>query len=153
MGNAADPSRPPSLDHMPADGAGVPVYQFVDGDFWGRQIGEDLENWVSGWIYWNMILDHKGGPPLVDTRHKNPEYNVQHPIVIINTETKEVTYTGTYYYLAHFSRFVRPGAVRIATSGGCNGVKILAFKNQNGEKVLCAEAAIMNGLLELVRQK
>jgi hypothetical protein len=31
--------------------------------------------------------------------------------------THEVTYTGTYYYLAHFSKFVGPGAIRVQTAG------------------------------------
>ena len=109
-----------------------PVYEFSDGDFWGNQIASDLEAGASAWIYWNMILNSKGGPWLVSVIHGDPDPNVQHPIVIINTTTKEVTYTGLYYYLAHFSRFVRPGAVRIAASGSADGVRCLAFKGPKG---------------------
>jgi glucosylceramidase len=114
----------------------LPIYEFEDGDYWGRMIVADLCNWASAWIYWNMILDQKGGPPLVSPSHGDPEYNVQHPVVIVNTETKEVTYTGAYYYLAHFSRFVRPGAVRIGSSGELPKASFVAFRGRQGERVL-----------------
>ena len=51
---------------------------------------------------------------------------------IINRETKQVTYTGLYYYLAHFSKFVRPGAVRIETKGGAQKIRCLGFKTPEG---------------------
>ena len=73
-----------------------PVYEFSDGEFWGNMIMNDMKNWVSGWIYWNMILDQDGGPWLVSPEHGDPEPNQQHPVVIINRNTKKVTYTGLY---------------------------------------------------------
>src|SRR5262249_44541436 len=53
--------------------------------------------------------------------------NVEHPVVIVDRKTKKVTYTGLYYYLAHFSRYVRPGSVRIGTTGKQSGVRCVAF--------------------------
>jgi glucosylceramidase len=75
-----------------------------------------------------MILDQNGGPWAVSPIHGNPDPNVQHPVVIIDQEKKQITYTGCYYYLAHFSKFVRPGAVRMAATGSTKGVRCLAFK-------------------------
>jgi glucosylceramidase len=115
----------------------LPYYGFDNGDFWGKQIAADLDAGGSGWTYWNMILDEKGGPPLVSPEHGNPEYNVQHPVVILNRQTKEVTYTGLYYYLAHFSKFVRPGSHRIRPSGARAGITLLGFKRRDG--ILVAE--------------
>jgi glucosylceramidase len=46
-----------------------------------------------------------------------------------------VTYTGLYYYLAHFSKFVRPGDIRIKTSGSLDGVRVMAFKTPDGKIV------------------
>jgi glucosylceramidase len=106
----------------------LPRYDWEDGDFWVNQIVSDLEVGAAAWIYWNMILDEKGGPWAISPVHGNPDPNVQHPVVIINRQTKQVTYTGLYYYLAHFSKFVRPGAVRIETSGNVKGVRCVAFK-------------------------
>jgi glucosylceramidase len=53
-------------------------------------------------------------------------------VVIINKATHEVTYTGTYYYLAHFSKFVRPGATRVQVSGKSQGVRVMAFQTPEG---------------------
>jgi glucosylceramidase len=113
----------------------LPKKAYEDGDFWGNQIMNDLESGTSAWIYWNMILDEKGGPWLVSPVHRDTDGNQQHPVVIIDRRTKEITYTGLYYYLAHFSKFVRPRAVRIAASGSVGGVRCLAFKAKNGDIV------------------
>jgi glucosylceramidase len=110
----------------------LPRYDWEDGDFWANQIFSDLEAYTSAWIYWNMVLDEKGGPWLVSPIHGNPDPNVQHPVVVINRETKQVTYTALYYYLAHFSKFVRPGAVRIEAKGGAQKIRCLAFKTPEG---------------------
>jgi glucosylceramidase len=113
----------------------LPRVDFADGDFWGNQIFSDLEAHASAWIYWNMILDQKGGPCLTSPIHGNPPNNIQHPVVIIDRQKKEVIYTGLYYYLAHFSKFVRPGAVRLQTVGSESGVRCIAFKSRAGEYI------------------
>jgi len=77
-------------------------------------------------------LDEKGGPWSVSEIHGDPDPNVQHPVVIIDRQSKKVTYTGLYYYLAHFSKFVRPGAIRIQTVGSLDGVRVMAFKAPDG---------------------
>jgi glucosylceramidase len=118
----------------------LPIYEFDDGDFWGNEIFNDLEAGTSAWIYWNAILDETGGPWAISPIHGNPDPNEQHPVVIINKNTHEVSYTGLYYYLAHFSKFVRPGAVRVQTTGGVAGVRAMAFQAKDGGYV----AQLMN---------
>ena len=122
----------------------LPRTDFEDGDYWGRQIFADIESGASAWIYWNMILDQGGGPWLVSPIHGNPDPNIQHPVVIVNRNTKQVTYTGCYYYLAHFSKFVRPGAVRLGVTGAAEGVRCLGFKAPDGGLV----AQLMNSRQE-----
>ena len=113
----------------------LPRVDFEDGEFWGDQIFSDLEASASAWIYWNMILDQQGGPWLVSPIHGNPADNVQHPVVIIDRERKEVKYTGLFYYLAHFSKFVRPGTVRIGVTGAVAQVRCLAFQAPDGRQI------------------
>ena len=113
-----------------------PVPAFSDGEFWGNMIMNDMKNWVSGWIYWNMILDQNGGPWLTSPEHGDPDANRQHSVVIINRETRQVTYTGLYYYLAHFSKFIRPGAHRIACSGDSSQLNFAGFLNTDGSIIL-----------------
>jgi glucosylceramidase len=118
----------------------LPRHDFEDGDYWGNMIFSDLEAGAAAWIYWNMILDEKGGPWLVSPVHGNPDDNVQQPLVIIDRNTHEVTYTGAYHYLAHFAKFVRPGAVRLETRGTVAGVRCMFFKTPQGGFV----AQVMN---------
>jgi glucosylceramidase len=110
----------------------LPRLDFEDGDFWGNLIVSDLLAGASAWLYWNMVLDQDGGPWLVSEVHEDPDSNVQQAMVHIDRRTKRVTYTGLYYYLAHFSRFVRPGAVRVDARGSAPGVRCVAFKGPNG---------------------
>jgi glucosylceramidase len=110
----------------------LPIFEFDDGDVWGNIIFNDLEAGTSAWLYWNAILDETGGPWAISPIHGNPDPNVQHPVVIINKTTHEITYTGTYYYLAHFSKFVRPGAIRLQTTGKSEGVRVMAFQAAEG---------------------
>jgi glucosylceramidase len=79
-----------------------------------------------------MILDERGGPWAISVVHGNPDPNQQHPVVIINRQTKEISYTGLYYYLSHFSKFVRPGAVRVETTGTSDGVRAISFATPEG---------------------
>lgn len=64
-----------------------------------------LNNWVDGWIDWNMVLDRQGGPNWFKNWCIAP--------VIVDPEADEVYFTPIYYTLAHFSKYIRPGAVRI----------------------------------------
>jgi glucosylceramidase len=114
----------------------LPIHGFDDGDVWGNVIFDDLEAGTSAWLYWNAILDETGGPWAVSPVHGNPDPNIQHPVVIIDKKTHEITYTGTYYYLAHFSRFVRPGAIRVQTEGRTKGVRVMAFWTPEGGYVV-----------------
>ena len=126
-----------SKSHFPPGGPEKsPVYEFSDGEFWGNMIMNDIKNWVSGWVYWNMILDQDGGPWCVSVEHGDPDPNQQHPVVIIDRNTKKVTYTGLYYYLAHFSKFVKPGAYRVNSTGGSQQLNFACFQNSDGSMVL-----------------
>jgi glucosylceramidase len=83
-----------------------------------------------------MILDQEGGPWLTSPQHGDPDNNHQHPVVIINRNSKEVTYTGLYYYLAHFSKFVKPGAYRINCAGDSSQLNYVGFQNNDGVIIL-----------------
>ena len=77
----------------------APVYRYA------RDIIGCLNNWVDGWIDWNMVLDKQGGPNWFKNWCVAP--------VIVDPEADEVYFTPLYYTLAHFSRYIRPGATRI----------------------------------------
>jgi glucosylceramidase len=114
----------------------LPNYDYDDGDYWGNEIISDLESGVSGWIYWNMILDERGGPWLVSENHGDPDRNAQHPVVVVNRSDKTIHYTALYYYLTHFSRYVRPGSIRIGSYENIDGLRAIAFLRPDNQIVL-----------------
>ena len=89
----------------------LPRRDFADGATWGHRIVREMQAGASGWIYWNLALDKDGGPSLISPGHGDPRENKQHPVVIVDLDSYHLT--GLYFFLAHFSKFVRPGAVRV----------------------------------------
>lgn len=97
------------------------------GEGYARQMIGDLSNWVAGYIDWNIVLDQRGGPNHVGNFCDAP--------VLVDTNTKEVRYTPAFFYIGHFSKFVQPGAHRIASSPGPAGLQSIAFANPDGSLV------------------
>lgn len=109
----------------------IPRNDFEDSMQWGQMLFADFNiAGVSAWIYWNLILDPAGGPWLISPPHNDPVKNPQQPVIIADPNTGTYTLTGCYYAMNHFSRYLDPGAVRIAL-GGMTGlyptVKVTAF--------------------------
>jgi glucosylceramidase len=92
-------------------------------------------NWAKSVVNWNLALDPSGGP------HVGGCATCTGILTVASDGT--VTPNAEYYALGHLSRFVRPGAVRIAsTSFGTtawNGqIMDVAFRNPDGSTVLVA---------------
>lgn len=89
----------------------------------------NARGWAKGVALWNLALDENYGPHLGgcgDCRG----------VVTINSTSGQVTWNVEYYALAHASRFVRPGAVRIESTTS-NGLETVAFRNADDQsKVL-----------------
>jgi glucosylceramidase len=96
----------------------VPVYRYA------RDIIGCLNNWVDGWIDWNMVLDKQGGPNWFKNWCVAP--------VIVDPDNDEVYFTPLYYTLAHFSKYIRPGATRIGFENSDTSVLITAARNPDG---------------------
>ena len=85
----------------------------------------------KGTLLWNLALDQNRGPHLGgcgDCR----------AVVTIDTRSGAVTRNVEYYVLGQVSRFVRPGASAIVTSGGPAGLSHVAFRNPDGSVVVLA---------------
>ncbi len=87
-----------------------------------------LNNWVDGWVDWNMVLDTKGGPNWFKNWCVAP--------VIVDTDKDEVYLTPLYYVMSHFSKFMRPGALKIGCKIDNKEVLATAVKNPDGSIVL-----------------
>jgi glucosylceramidase len=53
--------------------------------------------------------------------------------IICDTRTGALTYMNSFYYLGHFSKFVRPGAKRIVCSSNSDDLLTTAFINLDGK--------------------
>jgi glucosylceramidase len=85
-------------------------------------------HWARGVLLWNLALDPAHGPHLGgcgDCRG----------VVTIDPGTRAVTRNVEYYALGHASRFVLPGARRIGSDSGKDGVESVAFANPRGRGV------------------
>ena len=101
-----------------------------------KRLMEDMEevalgtinNWCKGVIVWNLMLDNDRGP--------NREGGCQTcygAVDINNSDYKTIIRNSHYYIIAHLSSVVKPGAVRIATTGYTdNGITCSAFENTDG---------------------
>jgi glucosylceramidase len=78
--------------------------------------------WARGVLLWNLALDENDGP------HTGGCGNCR-GVVTINSTTGLVTRNVEYFALAHASKFVRPGARRIASNTDVNGLQSAAFLN------------------------
>jgi glucosylceramidase len=95
------------------------------GEQYGRSMINDFNNGTVGWTDWNVLLDEMGGP--------NHVQNFCFAPVHADTKTGQLTYTNSYYYIGHFSKFMRPGARRIASSPSRSQLLSTAFMNTDGK--------------------
>lgn len=52
-----------------------------------------------------------------------------------NTTTGELIYTPSYYYIGHFSKFIRPNAKRVSTAVSRSSLLSTSFLNTDGKMV------------------
>jgi glucosylceramidase len=89
-------------------------------------------NWARGVALWNLALDEHHGPHLGGCGDCSG-------VVAVDSRTGVVTRNAEYYALGHASRFVRPGARRVAMQGGARGVDAVAFTDpHDGQTTLIA---------------
>jgi len=93
----------------------VPVYRYV------RDIIGCHNNWVNGWIDWNMVLDKQGGPNWFKNWCGAP--------ILVDPDKDEVYITPIYYVMAHFSKYIRPEAKIIGFENSDNDLMVTAAQN------------------------
>ncbi|NAS32011.1 glycosyl hydrolase family 30 [Flavobacteriaceae bacterium R38] len=91
---------------------------------YARDIIGCLNNWVDGWVDWNMVLDRQGGPNWFENWCVAP--------VIVDPDKNEVYYTPLYYVMTHFSKYIRPDAEIIKINNTNEELQVTAAKNPDG---------------------
>lgn len=90
---------------------------------YGKSMINDFNNGTVAWTDWNILLNEFGGPNHVGNYCFAPVHG--------NTSNGELTLTRSYYYIGHFSKFIRPGAQRLASASTSNAVLSTAFLNED----------------------
>jgi glucosylceramidase len=111
-----------------------------------------LRNWAQGIQLWTAAVDQQGGPKMGHgcLGYFPPHQGLQCIApVTVDTTTHTFSLTSDFWALAQFSRFIRLGATRIAsttpsncgdsaTSGYDCGLEDVTFRNPNGSTVMVA---------------
>jgi glucosylceramidase len=125
------------MDECSGSQSGNPADTFSDTLKWHSRNLElgSTRNWSGTVINWNLALDPSGGPHVGGC-------GTCTGIITVGPGTT-VTRNAEFYALGHLARFVKPGAVRIASTSfgttGWNGqVMDVAFRNPDGSTVLVA---------------
>jgi len=98
------------------------------GELYGKSMVNDFNNGIVGWTDWNVLLDEKGGP--------NHVGNFCFAPIHADVKTGKITYMNSYYYIGHFSKFIRPGAKRIISSSNRDELMTTAFINKDNKMVV-----------------
>ncbi|MBS5937864.1 glycoside hydrolase family 30 beta sandwich domain-containing protein [Clostridium sp.] len=99
---------------------GVHIGSWKTGERYGRNIIGDLNNYVEAWIDWNIVLDETGGPNHVGNLCDSP---------IIIENNSNVIYNSSFYYIAHFSKFIKKDSIRVLSKSDIDKVHCLACIN------------------------
>jgi len=86
-----------------------------------------LNNWVVGWMDWNMALDYTGGP------------GSQLPTILVSNSTDEFEKQPQFYAMGHLAKFFPPGSVIIGLNFAdfnTTNLEAVAAINPSGQKVV-----------------
>ncbi|MCM0664889.1 glycoside hydrolase family 30 protein [Flavobacterium tyrosinilyticum] len=103
-------------------------YQFWgNAERYGTNMIHDFNNGTVGWTDWNILLDQNGGP--------NHVGNFCFAPIHADTTKDELIYTPMYYYIGHFSKFIRPNAKRVLENVNDKSLLSTSFKNSDGKLI------------------
>ncbi|MFD1314033.1 glycoside hydrolase family 30 protein [Namhaeicola litoreus] len=97
---------------------------------YGKAMINDFNHGTVAWTDWNILLDENGGPNHVGNFCFAPVHG--------DTKTGKLIFTNSYYYIGHFSKFIRPGAKRLSTGTTSNPLSATSFMNVDGSIVIVA---------------
>ncbi|MES2714758.1 MAG: glycoside hydrolase family 30 protein [Pseudomonadota bacterium] len=94
------------------------------GERYARSMIQDLNHWTVGWIDWNLLLDQTGGPNHVGNLCSAP--------LLADTRSGALLPQSSHHYIAHFARFIQPGAQRVLCAASQAVLECTAFANPDG---------------------
>lgn len=104
-----------------------PAY-LTDWTKWSATFAGILRNWARCIIGWNLALDEVGKPNIGPFPCGG--------VVMIDSKTKQITRSGQYWGLAHYSKAIQRGARRIDSTGKAEDISRVAFANPDGSIIV-----------------
>jgi glucosylceramidase len=95
---------------------------------WGGTFSVILRNWCRSITAWNLALNELGQPNMGPASCAG--------VVTVHSQTKEITRSGMFWALAHYSRMIRRGAHRFDSQSEAAGLDHTAAENPGGQQVL-----------------
>ncbi|MGN0352635.1 MAG: glycoside hydrolase family 30 beta sandwich domain-containing protein [Roseburia sp.] len=129
----------------------VEYSRFSDSDevqkaeMYAHDIMGNLNAGISASLDWNLILDEKGGPNHVGNYCAAP--------LMCNIKENTVERQLTYYYIGHYSRYIRRGAVKIGSTRYTDAIEMTAFENTDGSRVVVLLNKTENEQQYVLREK
>lgn len=95
------------------------------GELYGDNLLNDLNNGITAYCDWNILLDQTGGP--------NHAGNFCFAPIIADLPHQQLHFTNEYWYIGQFSKFIRPDARRVSTSTNRDILQATSFINKDGQ--------------------
>ncbi len=102
---------------------------FSLGEKYAYSMINDFNAGASAWTDWNLLLDEKGGPNHVSNFCFAPVHAI----------ADSLYFTSAYYAIGQFSKFIRPGAERVACYASRANFYATAFKNADNSLVIVVQ--------------
>jgi glucosylceramidase len=95
---------------------------------WSGTFTGILNNWARSIVGWNLVLDERGQPNIGPFTCGG--------VLTLNSQTHQLSRSGMYWALAHYSKFMKRGARVFATRGNISDVDHVAVQNPDGSRAL-----------------
>ena len=102
--------------------------EIINAEIYAHDIIGDLNAGINAFIDWNMVLDNQGGP--------NHKYNFCNSPIMLNKNKNNYIKNLSFYYIKHFSKFIKKGSKRIGFSKFSDKIEITAFKNPDNSVII-----------------
>jgi O-glycosyl hydrolase len=99
------------MSHLHHEFPSSSIY-FTEGSVYGiagaRSIVQYFRNWAQSYNAWVTLLDDHGHP-------NSGPFAADATMVQLNSSDGSITYRYEYFMYGHFSKFIRPGALRVSS--------------------------------------
>lgn len=101
------------------------LMSWENAEKYGKSMINDFNNGTVMWTDWNILLDENGGP--------NHVGNFCFAPVHADSKSGSLIYTPSYYYIGHFSKFIKNGSQRISSVSSRSQLLTTSFLSDAGK--------------------